>query len=30
MPFSVDDFEDLLRLLYERPDWRSSAPIRVI
>ena len=23
MPFSVDDFEDLLRLLYERPDWRN-------
>ncbi|MFN8636345.1 MAG: hypothetical protein U0893_21050 [Chloroflexota bacterium] len=23
MPFTVDDFEDLLRLLYERPEWRQ-------
>ena len=23
MSFTVDDFEDLLRLLYERPDWRN-------
>ena len=23
MPFTVEDFEDLLRLLYERPDWRD-------
>jgi hypothetical protein len=23
MPFTVDDFEDLLRLLYERPEWRN-------
>jgi hypothetical protein len=23
MPFTVEDFEDLLRLLYERPEWRN-------
>jgi hypothetical protein len=23
MPFTVDDFEDLLRLLYERPEWQE-------
>ncbi|MCC7367245.1 MAG: hypothetical protein IT306_02410 [Chloroflexi bacterium] len=23
MSFTVDDFEDLLRLLYERPEWRN-------
>jgi hypothetical protein len=23
MPFTVDDFEDLIRLLEERPDWRA-------
>jgi hypothetical protein len=23
MPFTVEDFEDLLRLLYERPEWRT-------
>ena len=23
MPFTVEDFEDLLRLLYERPEWQE-------
>ena len=23
MSFTVDDFEDLLRLLYERPEWQE-------
>lgn len=24
MPFTVQDFQDLLRLLQERPDWKDA------